>query len=377
MAKILVLNNSIEGLYNFRYELLERLINQKFEIYFPIPESKNDTRVKKLIELGCKHIEINLDRRSMNPFKDLNLIKQYKTIVKKIVPDIIISYTIKPNIYGSYVAKKYRVPNIINVTGLGSGFNNKNIKWLVERMYKYACKNAHTVFFQNEANYNYFVENKLTKKDKSKIIPGSGVNLEKFKPMEKTKEDGIVRFLFIGRIMKEKGIEEYLKAAEYISDKYSNVEFQILGRFEEEKYKEIILNNNNSKIKYLGVSYDVRNEIKEIDCIINPTYHEGMSNVLLEGAAMAKPLIASNAPGCREIVDNGVNGYLFEPKNEASLIKAIEKFLSQNEPEKIKMGIASRQKVEKSFDRNLVIDAYLEEIAKILKSKKERKFTNI
>ncbi|HOL83651.1 MAG TPA: glycosyltransferase family 4 protein, partial [Caldisericia bacterium] len=343
-----------------------------FEIYFSIPESKNDTRVKKLIELGCNYVETNLDRRSMNPFKDLNLVKQYETIVKKIRPNIIISYTIKPNIYGSYVAKKYKIPIIITVTGLGSGFNNNNTKWLVERMYRHACKNAYTIFFQNEANYNYFIENKIAKKDKSKIIPGSGVNLEKFKPMEKTKEDGIVRFLFIGRIMKEKGIEEYLKAAEYIADKYSNVEFQILGSFEEEKYKEIILNNNNSKIKYLGVSYDVRNEIKEIDCIINPTYHEGMSNVLLEGAAMAKPLLASNVPGCREIVDNGVNGYLFEPKNETSLIKTIEKFLSQNESDRIRMGIASRQKVERTFDRNLVIDVYLEEIARILKSKKER-----
>ena len=377
MAKILVLNNLIESLYNFRYELLERLINEEFEIYFSIPESKNDTRVKKLIELGCNYVETNLDRRSMNPFKDLNLVKQYETIVKKIRPNIIISYTIKPNIYGSYVAKKYKIPIIITVTGLGSGFNNNNTKWLVERMYRHACKNAYTIFFQNEANYNYFIENKIAKKDKSKIIPGSGVNLEKFKPMEKAKEDGIVRFLFIGRIMKEKGIEEYLKAAEYIADKYSNVEFQILGPFEEEKYKEIILNNNNSKIKYLGVSYDVRNEIKEIDCIINPTYHEGMSNVLLEGAAMAKPLLASNIPGCREIVDNGVNGYLFEPKNETSLIKTIEIFLSQNESDRIKMGIASRRKVERTFDRNLVIDVYLEEIARILKLKKEREFTNI
>ena len=377
MAKILILTNSIGFLYNFKYELLERLINEKFEIYFSIPESKNDTRVKKIIELGCNYVETNLDRRSKNPFKDLNLVKQYETIVKKIRPNIIISYTIKPNIYGSYVAKKYKIPIIINVTGLGSGFNNNNTKWLVERMYKHACKNAYTIFFENEANYNYFIENKITKKDKSKIIPGSGVNLEKFKPMEKTKEDGIVRFLFIGRIMKEKGIEEYLKAAEYIADKYSNVEFQILGPFEEEKYKEIILNNNNSKIKYLGVSYDVRNEIKEIDCIINPTYHEGMSNVLLEGAAMAKPLLASNIPGCREIVDNGVNGYLFEPKNETSLIKTIEIFLSQNESDRIKMGIASRRKVERTFDRNLVIDVYLEEIARILKLKKEREFTNI
>jgi len=177
--------------------------------------------------------------------------------------------------------------------------------------------------------------------------------------------------------MKEKGIEEYLKAAEYITNKYSNVEFQILGPFEEEKYKEIILNHKNSKIKYLGVSYDVRNEIKEVDCIINPTYHEGMSNVLLEGAAMAKPLMASNIPGCREIIDNGVNGYLFEPKNEKNLIDTIEKFLTLNEIEKNKMGLASRQKVERTFDRNIIITAYLEEIYKILKYKKENIELNI
>jgi len=370
MARILILTNTIEGLYNFRYELLERLINEEFEVYFSVPENKNDTKVKKLIELGCNYVETNLDRRSMNPLKDLQLIKQYKDIIKNIKPDVILSYTIKPNIYGSYVAKKYKIPIIINITGLGSGFNNTYTKILVEKMYKYACNDVACIFFENEANYNYFIDNNLAKKDKSNIVPGSGVNLEKFRPMDKTKEDGIIRFLFIGRIMKEKGIEEYLKAAEYITDKYSNVEFQILGPFEEEKYKKIILNNNNSKIKYLGVSYDVRNEIKEVDCIINPTYHEGMSNVLLEGAAMAKPLMASNIPGCREIVDNGVNGYLFEPKNEKNLIDTIEKFLTLNEIEKKKLGLASRQKVERNFDRNIVIEANLEEIYKILKYKK-------
>ena len=370
MARILILTNTIEGLYNFRYELLERLINEEFEVYFSVPENKNDTKVKKLIELGCNYVETNLDRRSMNPLKDLQLIKQYKDIIKNIKPDVILSYTIKPNIYGAHVAKKYKIPLIINVTGLGSGFNNTYTKILVEKMYKYACNDVACIFFENEANYNYFIDNNLAKKDKSNIVPGSGVNLEKFRPMDKTKEDGIIRFLFIGRIMKEKGIEEYLKAAEYITDKYSNVEFQILGPFEEEKYKKIILNNNNSKIKYLGVSYDVRNEIKEVDCIINPTYHEGMSNVLLEGAAMAKPLMASNIPGCREIVDNGVNGYLFEPKNEKNLIDTIEKFLTLNEIEKKKLGLASRQKVERNFDRNIVIEANLEEIYKILKYKK-------
>ena len=371
------MNNSIISLINFRKELIHTLIEKNYEVYFTVPESKENQQVKELLNMGTKYVQNSINGRSINPFFELKTLFQLKKIVQNIEPDIILSFTIKPNIYGSYVAKKYKIPIIINITGLGSGFNNAYTKILVEKMYKYACKNAFCIFFQNEANYNYFIENKIAKKDKSKIVPGSGVNLEKFKPMEKTKEDGIVRFLFIGRIMKEKGIEEYLKAAEYITNKYSNVEFQILGPFEEEKYKEIILNHKNSKIKYLGVSYDVRNEIKEVDCIINPTYHEGMSNVLLEGAAMAKPLMASNIPGCREIIDNGVNGYLFEPKNEKNLIDTIEKFLTLNEIEKNKMGLASRQKVERTFDRNIIITAYLEEIYKILKYKKENIELNI
>ena len=371
------MNNSIISLINFRKELIHTLIEKNYEVYFTVPESKENQQVKELLNMGTKYVQNSINGRSINPFFELKTLFQLKKIVQNIKPDIILSFTIKPNIYGSYVAKKCKIPIIINITGLGSGFNNAYTKILVEKMYKYACKNAFCIFFQNEANYNYFIENKIAKKDKSKIVPGSGVNLEKFKPMEKTKEDGIVRFLFIGRIMKEKGIEEYLKAAEYITNKYSNVEFQILGPFEEEKYKEIILNHKNSKIKYLGVSYDVRNEIKEVDCIINPTYHEGMSNVLLEGAAMAKPLMASNIPGCREIIDNGVNGYLFEPKNEKNLIDTIEKFLTLNEIEKNKMGLASRQKVERTFDRNIIITAYLEEIYKILKYKKENIELNI
>ena len=366
MRKILILANNAVGLYNFRYELLQKLIDEKFEVYFSIPENNKDSKVKELINLGCHHIETHIQSRSTNPWNDLKLIKQYKDIIKKTHPQIILSYTIKPNVYGSYIAKKYKIPIILNITGLGTGFNNKSIKHLVTNMYKYACKNASFIFFQNEENYKYFIDNKIAEKAKSKIIPGSGVNLEKFKPTKKSKDDGITRFLFIGRIMKEKGIEEYLEAAKYISNKYSNVEFQILGPFEEEKYKEVILNLNNSKIKYLGISEDVRDQIKEVDCIINPTYHEGMSNVLLEGAAMGKPLIATNIPGCKEIVEDGVNGYLFEPKNTQKLIEKIEQFLKLSTSEREKLGRAGRQKAEESFDRNIVIKAYLETIRKIL-----------
>lgn len=360
------MNNSIISLINFRKELIHTLIEKNYEVYFTVPESKENQQVKELLNMGTKYVQNSINGRSINPFFELKTLFQLKKIVQNIEPDIILSFTIKPNIYGSYVAKKCKIPIIINITGLGSGFNNAYTKILVEKMYKYACKNAFCIFFQNEANYNYFIENKIAKKDKSKIVPGSGVNLEKFKPMEKTKEDGIVRFLFIGRIMKEKGIEEYLEAAKYISNKYSNVEFQIVGPYEEEKYKDVILNLNNSKIKYLGKSDDVRKEIKEVDCIINPTYHEGMSNVLLEGAAMGKPLMASNIPGCKEIVEDGVNGYLFEPKNTQKLIEKIEEFLKLSSSEREKLGRAGRQKVEENFDRNIVIKAYLETIDKIL-----------
>ena len=166
--------------------------------------------------------------------------------------------------------------------------------------------------------------------------------------------------------MKEKGIEEYIEVAEKITKDYPFTEFYILGRFEEEKYKDIILNNKNLKIRYLGVSDDVRNEIKEIDCIIHPTFYpEGMSNVLLEGAAMGKPLIASNIPGCKEIIEEGINGYLFEPRNIKQLKEKVEKFLSLDNEYKKKMGLAGRSKVIKEFNRRIVIDAYLEEIGSL------------
>jgi len=175
-----------------------------------------------------------------------------------------------------------------------------------------------------------------------------------------------MRFLFIGRIMKEKGIEEYLEAADYILGRHSNVEFQILGQFEEEIYRNKIISIENTRIRYLGVSNDVRNEIKQVDCVVNPSYHEGMSNVLLEGAAMGKPLIASNIPGCKEIIDDGVNGYLCEPMDAISLISAMEKFLKLSKIEREQMGIASRQRVERYFDRNIVIKAYMEEISRAI-----------
>jgi galacturonosyltransferase len=366
MKKVLILANNAVGLYNFRFELIKELLIQDYEVYFSLPESAEDEKVKLMIEAGAKHIQTYINRRGINPFEDLELIKEYKRIIKRVNPEVVLTYTIKPNVYGTYAASRYKKPVIMNITGIGTSLTNSKLKHIVIRLYKYACKKARLVFFQNENNYLFFISNKMINLNKTKIIPGSGVNIDKFKPMSKENQDGIIRFLFIGRIMKEKGIEEYLKVADSLTLKYSNLEFQILGPFEEEKYKDIILTNKNPRIKYLGISNDVRNEIKEADCIVNPSYHEGMSNVLLESAAMGKPLIASNISGCKEIIEDGYNGYLFEVKSAVSLEDKIIRFIELDTKEKELMGKNSRKKVEAEFDRNIVINEYMKAINDIL-----------
>lgn len=362
MKKILMLVNHFVVL-NFRRELVEKLIQEGYEVYISIP---NSDRNKFFANLGCMIIETPVDRRGINPIKDISLILNYARIMKKINPDVVLTYTIKPNVYGTFAASIYKKPVIMNITGVGSAFASSKLRYIASLLYKYACSKAYFVFFQNESNYSLFVSNKLVEPNKTKIIPGSGVNIERFKPVGKQNKDEIIKFLFIGRIMKEKGIEEYLQAADIITKKYPNTEFQILGMFEEEKYRDVILNNKNPRIKYLGISDDVRNEIKEVDCIINPTYHEGMSNVLLEGAAMGKPLIASNIPGCKEIIDDGINGYLFEARNVKQLVEKIEKFLSLDDEAKNQMGQAGRKKIEKEFDRNIVINEYMKVIEDVI-----------
>jgi len=248
----------------------------------------------------------------------------------------------------------------MNVTGIGTSMISHRLRSLVRFLYKQACSRANIVFFQNQTNLDFFTSNNLVDVSKTNLIPGSGVNLEKFKPVEKTLNDGIIRFLFIGRLMKEKGIEEYLQVAQSITRKYPNTIFHIVGVNEEMKYNSII--ERNTSIEYLGPSKDVREQIKEADCIVNPSYHEGMSNVLQEAAAMAKPLIASNIPGCREIVEDGKNGLLFEPKSSDGLEKAVINFIELSEDERAIMGNNSRLKVEKEFDRKIVINEYIKTI---------------
>lgn len=370
--KILMLANNDVGLYKFRKELIQELLcpglyikgrnTEPCKVFVSIPEGEFTEEIEGL---GCEVINTFVDRRGMNPFKDLKLLNKYRLIMKKVKPDIVLTYTIKPNIYGGIICSLVKTPYIPNITGLGTSIkNNSFMSKLILLMYKVGIKSAKTIFFQNASNQDFFVTKKIIR-DAGIHIRGSGVNLKEHCFENYPQNDGKLKFLFIGRIMRDKGIHEFLDCAEYIKGKYTDIEFNVLGAYDEEEFKfRIEQLSEEGVIHYYGQQKDVHSFIKIHHATILPSYHEGLSNVLLETAASGRPVIASNISGCIETYDDGVSGIGFEPRNSKALIKALEKFISLPYAEKMKMGIAARRKVEKEFNREIIIESYLKEIYK-------------
>ena len=358
MRKILILTNASQGLFNFRKELLDKLITEGNEVYISTPND-NVEIIQKLKDMKCIIIETGLDRRGINPIKDFLLFLKYFFLIKKIKPDVVLMYTIKPNLYGGIVCRLLKISYIITITGIGSLFQNKSLLTrLVKKFYRFSLKRARCIFFQNKANLEFFKTNKIIEEN-YKLVNGSGVNLEKFfseKPLGKKN----IIFLFIGRIMREKGIEEYLDVSKLLKDKYKNIEFRILGAYEEEIYKEKILDfEKKGIVKYLGVSNDVRKELKKVHCVITPSWHEGMSNVLLEAGAMKKFLIASNIPGCKEIIIKNKTGFTFKKNDIEDLKNKIEKFINLSNDKYDEYIEKSYNYIKKNFDRKNIIKEYL------------------
>lgn len=362
--KVLILVNHDVVIYNFRKELVKKLIEEDYDVYLSLPYGE---KVDLLVEMGCKFIETPIDRRDTNPFKDLLLIKKYFQIMKKIKPDIILSYTIKPNIYGAIISRILGIPIIANVTGLGSAINSRGfLRKIITNLYKFSFRSIDCVFFQNENDSNFFLSNNIKMK-KHVLIPGSGVNLSEFTYEDYPAESKVETFLFVGRIMRDKGIEELIEAASNIKQSNPDVEFHAIG-FAEEEYKEKIKTlQEDSIIKFHGMQSNVRDYLIECNAIVHPTYHEGMSNVLLEAAATGRPILASNIPGCKEIFDEDLSGIGFQPQNAESLALSIQKFLNLTYEEKKEMGLMGRKKVEKEFNRSIVVKKYMDEIEKLTK----------
>lgn len=361
--KVLFLVNHDIVIYNFRLELVERLLSEGYKVHISSPYGE---RIDTLEELGAVYHEIQLERHGMNLVTELKLLKAYNDLIKKVTPDIIFGYTIKPNIYGALIAQWYNIPFIANITGLGTAVENGDIKQkMLIALYKIAFRKVQMVFFQNEENRKFFFDNRIGIK-KHAMLPGSGVNLERFTVTEYP-NDSIVKFLFLSRIMKEKGIDQYLNAAKVIKKKYPNTEFHICGFCEAEYKGRLDEFNKNGTVIYHGLIGDVAGFLKNIHCVVHPTYYpEGISNVLLEACASGRPIITTDRSGCREIVDDDVNGYVTSQKNSAELIKVIEKFLSLNYEEKREMGINARKKVEEHFDRQIVVEAYMKELKELI-----------
>ena len=355
--KILILCNSLVGLLCFRKELLEKL-KENNEVVVVAPENGWSN---KLTAIGVSYIPIYIERRGTNPLKDLSFFKNVKSILKDQNPEIVLTYTIKPNIYGGLACAQLKIPYIATVTGLGTSVEQKGLLQMITLpLYKMGLKKAKCVFFQNKDNLDFMINKNIIKVDKTKLVPGSGVNLEHHTLLPYPKDDTI-RFLFISRILYEKGIDEYLETAKYIKSKYNSIEFHILGACDDEKYKSKLDElQNNGTIIYHGQVDDVREYHRISNCTIHPSFYpEGMSNVLLESCAAGRPIITTNRPGCKEIVEDGINGYLIECKDTNALKEKVEQFINLTNEEKKQMGLNGRKKVEREFERNIVIDQYL------------------
>ena len=360
MKKVMILANNDVGLYKFRKELIEVLLNE-YEVHIVLPDGNF---VKDLVEMGCIFHPTEFRRRGMNPISDLMLMKAYKSLIRQTKPDAVLTYTIKPNIYGGIACAALKVPYLVNITGLGTAVENNGLLSVITTvLYRYALRKAAMVFFQNEANLLFMKQRKIVK-DRYDLLPGSGVNLKQYQAMPYPNGDHI-DFIFVARVMKEKGIDQYLDAAEYLTKKYPYTRFHICGNCDGD-YEELLCEKNRAGIvTYHGAIKDMLPIYEMCSCTIHPTYYpEGMSNVLLESCASARPIITTDRPGCKEIIDNGVNGFICQAQNSQDLIEKIERFLEMTHAEREEMGNNARKKVEREFNREIVIKKYMTELEK-------------
>jgi glycosyltransferase involved in cell wall biosynthesis len=365
MKKILILANHFITIYAFRRELVKELLEHDIKVYIALPASEENDYFENM---GCEIIETPLDRRGTNPISDIKLLFQYIKIIKEIKPNIILTYTIKPNTYGGIAARVCRSKSMHTVTGLGSVYIQemwqKHIAVFLNRL---AFKNASKVVFLNEDNQAFYKRLRIiSPSHNTMIVPGSGVNLETFKYQEQPSDEKIT-FTFIGRVLKDKGIEEYLTAARELVSIYNNIKFEVVGFVDEEKYIDLLKQyENEGIITYLGKRNDIPQIMEKSSCIVLPSYGEGRGTVLQEGAAVGRPLITCDTYGCKENVEDGYNGYLCAVADAESLKFAIESFINLSTEDKELMGKRSREKAEREFDRKKVVKAYINEINTII-----------
>lgn len=349
MKKILILVNDVTTILQFRTELVLALVEAGNKVLVSVPKSERNSEIEAL---GATVIETNSSRHGTNPLEDFSLYLNYRKLIKEHKPDYVLTYTVKPNVYGGLACGQLKVPCVANVTGLGVIEDEGLLQKLMLTLYKVGCRKAKCVFFQNKSNLEFF-KNKKVVGDNVELLPGSGVNIEKFSYLDYPQSEK-TNIVFIGRVIRDKGVFELAQVAkQYLNS--DNVQFTIVGDVEygsENPFSEL------PNVNYVGFHKDVRPFLKDAHAVILPSYHEGMANVLLEGASSGRPILASRIPGCEETFDEGVTGFGFEVKNTDSIKKAVDKFLSLTNEQKCEMGRKGREKMENQFNRKIVIDKY-------------------
>lgn len=359
MSRVLILTNSSGGLYDFRNEFVEALL-EKHEVCISLPD---EVRTKALADEGAHIARTPIHRRGVNPLEDMKLYRSYRRLMKEVAPDLVITYTIKPNIYGGFGAGRRKIPYIATITGLGGAFDRGGLfVRLIVAMYRAGLRRAACVFFQNQENQEIFHRFGIGGK-RERLVMGSGVNLDRhrFEPYPVSDE---THFLFVGRVMKERGILEFIEAAKKLHG--DKVFFEILGACDEDYQGMLDSLEHEGVIKQLGFHTEVHPYLTGASAVVVASFHEGMSNSLLEAAATGRPVIASRISGCREAFEEGETGFGFTPGHADELIAALEKFLSLSVEERSRMGRAAREKMEREFDRRQVTAAYMEEADRIL-----------
>ena len=355
MSRVLILANHFNTLRIFRRDLICAIADRGHEVVVSIPPC--DKGNKALLEsYGCRVIFTDMERRGMNPLQDLRLIRNYRKLLKTLKPDKVITYTIKPNIYGALVCGRKKIPCFINVTGLGSPFQSRNLtRLLVSAMYRISCRRVKVVFFENEENREIFVQDRIVKREQTAVLNGAGVNLDDFPACAYPAPEEPLKFLFVGRIMAEKGVDELFAVIPRVRESYPDAEFNFIGWYEDD-YKETVERlEAEGLISYYGFQHDVKPFIERAHCIILPSWHEGMSNTLLEGAAMCRPLITNRIHGCMEAVIEGETGFLAEKQDADSLYEQIMRFADMPYEEKEGIGRNGRAYMQERFDKKKVV----------------------
>lgn len=351
MKKVLIITNHSFMFWQFRRELVSTMVEQGYQVTLAVPFGD---RVKDLRGLGCELIDTPMDRRSVSPIKELVLYRQYRQIIRQLKPDVVVTYSIKPNVYGGRICSNLGIPYCVNVQGLGTAFQKPSSAWVASGMYRMSLKHARVVFFENQANAVYFRERGIVPAEKQMILNGAGINLD-FYARKPYPGNEPVHFLYLGRVMREKGVEELFTAVRRLHREGYPFFLDVVGFFEDEYADQVAELEEMGICRFYGFQMDARPYYEAADCVVLPSYHEGMSNVLLEAAAIGRPLITSDIPGCREAVDEGVSGFTCPVKNADALYETMKRFLSLSPEQRAEMGNAGHRKMRAQFDRRDVI----------------------